>query len=106
MAIDKKQFVPVTVYAILGPVLFVMCINNLPGMSNIARFILYYAGDTNVQSQELPGYIYDVEQLETQSTLWVTWINSNGLILKILTLKEKLTFSRKSIRQKSLLHWP
>ena len=56
--------------SILGPLLVVMCINNIPGMSHIARFILYYADDTNVQCKELPGYIYDAEkQTETQSTL-------------------------------------
>ena len=67
--------------SILGPLLFVIYINDLPGISHIAKFILY-ADDANII---ITGdNMYEVEeQLETLSTRLVNWVNSNGLLLNL-----------------------
>ena len=72
--------------SILGPLLFVIYINDLPGISNIATFILY-ADDANIivtgsnmheVLQKINSIIHDL----------VNWVNCNGLALN---LKKRIT---------------
>ena len=67
--------------SILGPLLFVIYINGLPGISNLADFILY-ADDANII---ISGEnIYEVEeQLDRLTGTLVEWVNANGLLLNL-----------------------
>ena len=85
--------------SILGPLLFVIYINDLPGISNIAKFILY-ADDANIiitgyNAQEI------IAQIGHLTTTLMKWVNCNGLALN---LKKTcyMVFSRKRIDTSTL----
>ena len=61
--------------SILGPLLFVIHINNLPGISSIAKFILF-ADDANILEESL------IKSDEISATLY-RWVNLNGLMLNL-----------------------
>ena len=67
--------------SILGPLLFIIYINDLPGISHIARFILY-ADDANII---LTGTnIVDINhQLKLICSKLVKWVAANGLALNL-----------------------
>ena len=67
--------------SILGPLLFVIYINDLPGISNLAKFILY-ADDANIiiTGSTIQEVIEIVEQLTKKL---VSWVYSNGLALNL-----------------------
>ena len=67
--------------SILGPLLFVIYINDLPGISDLAKFILY-ADDANIivtghNEEEIQS------KLSLIATLLVNWVSSNGLSLNL-----------------------
>ena len=80
--------------SILGPLLFIIYINDLPEISRIARFILY-ADDANII---LSGTnIDDInEQLKLICNKLVKWVASNGLQLN-LKKTNYMIFSRRKI---------
>ena len=67
--------------SILGPLLFIIYINDLPYISNLAKFILY-ADDANII---VTGYSEEEVQakLKQITTLLVKWVDSNGLALNL-----------------------
>ena len=86
--------------SILGPLLFVIYINDLPGISNLANFILY-ADDANII---ISGEnIYEVEeQLDRLTGALVEWVNANGLLLSLKKTNFML-FSRHNIKQSPIV---
>ena len=93
--IDRQQYVHVNGHnsakstlkygvpqgSILGPLLFIVYINDLPHISSIVKFILY-ADDANII---LTGYTYTEIQnkIEILLTELLSWVNNNGLKLNI-----------------------
>ncbi len=67
--------------SILGPLLFVIYINDLPGINKLAKFILY-ADDANIiiTGESILEIEDKLEELTRALTLWV---NSNGLLLNL-----------------------
>ena len=65
--------------SILGPLLFIIYINDLPNISILAKFIMY-ADDANII---ITGKDMDelFRNLETISTILVNWVDLNGLAL-------------------------
>ena len=85
--------------SILGPLLFVIYINDLPGISNIAKFILY-ADDANIivtgsNVQEV------MEQIDLLTAELIHWVHTNVLALN---LKKTcyMVFTKKNIDLSSL----
>ena len=78
--------------SILGPLLFVIYINDLPGISNFARFLMY-ADDANII---ISGD--SVDEINTKISLLtdslVRWVGCNGLALNLKKTTYML-FSRK-----------
>ena len=63
----------------LGPILFLLCINDLPNASNILRFLLY-ADDTNILYRNLdPKSITDTMNKEIPKV--TEWFNSDKLCI-------------------------
>ena len=89
---DMKYGVPQG--SILGPLLFVIYINDLPGISSMARFILY-ADDANIIITG--NTIYEIEdQLNLLSKSLVKWVDANGLLIN-LKKTNYIIFSRQNI---------
>ena len=67
--------------SILGPLLFVIYINDLPNISNLAKFILY-ADDANII---VKGHTEEEVQLKLLqiTSLLIKWVDSNGLALNL-----------------------
>ena len=67
--------------SILGPLLFIIYINDLPNISNLADFILY-ADDANIV---ITGYSEEEIQCKVDqlSLLLMKWVDSNGLALNL-----------------------
>ena len=86
--------------SILGPLLFVIYINDLPGINQLAKFILY-ADDANII---ITGdHMHEIEeQLDLLTNSLVKWVNANGLLLNLRKTNYML-FSRKTIRQSPLV---
>ena len=80
--------------SILGPLLFIIYINDLPNISNEAKFILY-ADDANIIINGTN--ITDImQQLNTLCNILPKWVISNGLALNLKKTKYML-FSRRNI---------
>ena len=80
--------------SILGPLLFVIYINDLPQISRLTKFILY-ADDANIiitgtSLQEI------TEELSRITPILVNWVQSNGLALNLKKTNYML-FSRKRV---------
>ena len=77
--------------SILGPLLFIIYINDIPETASFAKFILY-ADDANII---LTGYsIEDIKiQLDNLINSLVDWVKSNGLALNLKKTKYMI-FSR------------
>ena len=71
--------------SILGPLLFIIYINDIPNIFKLAKFILY-ADDANII---LTGNsIYEIEQqLLVLAPALVQWVDSNGLKLNLKKTK-------------------
>ena len=80
--------------SILGPLLFVIYINDIPGILKVARFILY-ADDANII---LTGdNLNEIEeQLSNLTTALLQWVDSNGLLLN-LKKTIYMVFSKRTI---------
>ena len=67
--------------SILGPLLFIIYINDLPNISQLARYILY-ADDANII---ITGYtIQEVhEKFNTVSSALIQWVRDNELLLNV-----------------------
>ena len=92
---DSKQFVSVSGAnsqklhlefgvpqgSIVGPLLFIIYINDIPEIASFAKFILY-ADDANI-ILTAPTIEEVFEQLETLVNNLVEWVNFNGLALII-----------------------
>jgi hypothetical protein len=80
--------------SILGPLLFVIYINDIPEISKFAKFILY-ADDANIiiTGRTMAEII---EQVESLATVLVGWVSSNGLALNLKKTKY-IIFSRSRI---------
>ena len=80
--------------SILGPLLFVIYINDMPNICNFAKFILY-ADDANII---LTGKdLHDIEnQLLNLTSTLLQWVNVNGLLLN-LKKTNYMIFSRRRI---------
>ena len=78
--------------SILGPLLFVIYINDIPNVSDLATFILY-ADDANIIiTGDCEAEIRD--QLTVLINKLVNWVDSNGLALNLKKTNYML-FSRK-----------
>ena len=88
--------------SILGPLLFVIYINDLPHISNLANFILY-ADDANIIITGNTEGEVQVKLLEIASLL-IKWVDSNGLALNlkkthyIVFSKRVVDFSKIDVR--------
>ena len=102
---DRKQFVTidgtdspllglgygVPQGSILGPLLFIIYINDLPGISKLAKFILY-ADDANIIiSGPTVEDVY--EKLNSLAKKLIKWVETNGLALNVKKTKYMI-FSR------------
>ena len=77
--------------SILGPLLFVIYINDIPEIAQFAKFILY-ADDANIIITA--NTIEEInDQLENLITKLLDWVNSNGLVLNLKKTKYMI-FSR------------
>ena len=92
---DREQFVSINgttsekkpiIYgvpqgSILGPLLFVIYINDLPGICNLAKFILY-ADDANII---ITGESFEIisSQVNQLTRNLVKWVGTNGLALNV-----------------------
>ena len=77
--------------SILGPLLFIIYINDIPEIASFAKFILY-ADDANI-ILTAPTIEEVFEQLETLVKNLVEWVNFNGLALNLKKTKYMI-FSR------------
>ena len=82
--------------SILGPLLFVIYINDMPGIANFAKFILY-VDDANII---VTGHnLLEIEEkLSRLSILLLKWVNDNGLLLN-LRKTNYMIFTRQNIQQ-------
>ena len=85
--------------SILGPLLFVIYINDLPNISHVAKFILY-ADDANiiVTGTSLHEILTEVNCLVSKL---VNWVNANGLALNLKKTSYML-FSKRRIESTSI----
>ena len=87
--------------SILGPLLFIIYINDIPNISQIAKFILY-ADDANIIITG--NNIADVdEQLRELSKILLKWVNSNGLCLNLKKTKYMIFTRSRNVELPSIL---
>ena len=105
---DRKQFVSVNGTdsteklirygvpqgSVLGPLLFIIYINDIPDIAKLAKFILY-ADDANILISA--NTIEEInDQLISLTTTLLKWVNSNGLVLN-LDKTSYMIFSRSTV---------
>ena len=96
---DLTSYTRVPQGSIIGPLLFIIYINDLPNIFNRAKFILY-ADDANIIING--ANIADiVQQLNAPCNILPNWVISNGLALNLNKTKYML-FSRQNIEFKIL----
>ena len=83
--------------SILGPLLFIIYINDLPNLSNTAKFIMY-ADDANIVISG-KNILEVYQQLNKLSLGLVKWVEANGLALNLKKTKYMI-FSRKNTEKK------
>ena len=96
---DRKQYVSIDGHnsttkqlkysvpqgSILGPLLFIIYINDIPNIHKLAKFILY-ADDANIIITG--ANIHEIEkQFNELSTALCDWVNANGLALNVRKTK-------------------
>ena len=92
--------------SILGPILFIIYINDLPEISKMAKFILY-ADDANIIVSGVT--IEEVYQkIQDLAGCLLKWVNCNGLALnlkktKYMIFTRKRTYAEQSIRINNVL---
>ena len=74
--------------SILGPLLFIIYINDLPGITQFAKFILY-ADDANVLISG-KNLVEVLSKFESISSTLVKWVGTNGLSLNLKKTKYML----------------
>ena len=85
--------------SILGPLLFVIYINDMPGISKLAKFILY-ADDANIIITG--NCLSEIQAIFNElSSALVNWVTHNELLLNILKTKYMI-FTRKRNLNKDL----
>ena len=80
--------------SILGPLLFIIYINDLPNIFKAAKFILY-ADDANIIIQG-PDIATITQQLRNLFDVLPNWVSCNGLALNLKKTKYMI-FSRKNV---------
>ena len=80
--------------SILGPLLFVIYINDMPNISRLAQFILY-ADDANIIISGKTMYEVESQLVELSAAL-LKWVNINGLKLN-LKKTNYMIFSKRKI---------
>ena len=112
---DRKQFVsvgsshsstkPITFGvpqgSILGPLLFIIYINDLPQISELAKFIMY-ADDANIFIiGNSPDEVYN--KLEILCSALIRWVDSNGLALNLKKTNYMIFSRQKSINYRDVV---
>ena len=85
--------------SVLGPILFLLYINDLPEVSRLANFV-FFADDANIIITA-DNYIELSEKVNTVLTLIETWVKNNGLKLNIEKTKYMI-FTNKTKQQISI----
>ena len=112
---DRKQYVSIngsesTVTAmkygvlqgsILGPLLFIIYINDIPEVARYAKFILY-ADDANIIISASTIEEINEQVLDLINSL-LKWVNCNGLALNLIKT-QYMIFSRQTVNLPSPLH--
>ncbi len=82
--------------SILGPLLFIIYINDLPQISNLAKFIMY-ADDANIF---ITGKTLDeiYSKFDIISTILLKWVDSNGLVLNLKKTNYMIFRKRNNLR--------
>ena len=81
--------------SILGPLLFVIYINDLPGISELSKFILY-ADDANIiLTGSTVNEVY--EKVHALSEILLKWVDNNGLLLNLKKTKYMIFARQNSI---------
>ena len=89
--------------SILGPLLFIIYINDIPEIASFAKFILY-ADDANI-ILTAPTIEEVFEQLETLVKNLVEWVNFNGLALNLKKTKYMIFSRSRNIEQFSTVYF-
>ena len=111
---NRKQFVTISgldssaqtqIYgvpqgSILGPLLFVIYINDLPGISELSKFILY-ADDANIiLTGSTVNEVY--EKVHALSEILLKWVDNNGLLLNLKKTKYMIFARQNSVIEREI----
>ena len=87
--------------SILGPLLFIIYINDLPQISELAKFIMY-ADDANIFIiGNSPDEVYN--KLEILCSALIRWVDSNGLALNLRKTNYMIFSRQKSINYRNVV---